>query len=76
MEGFGNIQFPRWWVLRKAKAQYMMKREKKYGGQSFWARGYYVSTVGRDEKTIRTYINEQEKEDEKLEQCDLFRQKR
>lgn len=57
-------------------ARHFMKREKNYGGQSFWARGYYVSTAGRNEKVIRTYIQEQEKEDEKLEQCDLFRQKR
>ena len=33
----------------------------------FWARGYYVSTVGADEEVIRNYIRNQEKEDEKLE---------
>ncbi len=32
-------------------------------GQSFWARGYYVSTVGRDEKLIREYIRNQEEQD-------------
>lgn len=40
-------------------------------GQHFWARGYFVSTVGRDEAVIRRYIREQEKEDERLEQLSL-----
>jgi putative transposase len=38
-------------------------RKRNYVGQHFWARGYYVSTVGRDEATIREYIRNQEKED-------------
>ncbi len=54
-------------------ARNFMSHRKYYGGQNFWARGYYVSTVGRDEKTIRKYIQDQEKEDIKLEQGDLFR---
>ena len=29
---------------------------------SFWARGYFVSTVGADEEVVRTYIRDQEKE--------------
>ncbi len=43
-------------------------RKRNFTGQHFWARGYYVSTVGRDEATIRKYIQEQEKEDKRLEQ--------
>ncbi|NDV24885.1 transposase, partial [Desulfovibrio sp. JC022] len=39
-----------------------------YAGQSFWARGYFVSTVGRDEKVIREYIRKQEQDDKRLEQ--------
>ncbi|MCB9800745.1 MAG: IS200/IS605 family transposase [Pseudomonadales bacterium] len=35
----------------------------KYGRRNFWATGYYVSTVGLNEKTIRKYIREQEKAD-------------
>ena len=35
----------------------------KYGNSTFWATGYYVSTVGLNEATIRKYIREQEKED-------------
>ena len=36
-------------------------------GQHFWARGYYVSTVGRDERVVREYIQQQEREDRRLE---------
>ena len=42
-------------------------------GQHFWARGYYVSTVGRDEQAIREYIKNQEEEDKRLEQLNLWR---
>ena len=35
----------------------------KFGNSNFWATGYYVSTVGLNEATIRKYIREQEKED-------------
>jgi putative transposase len=40
-----------------------MGRAKNFVGQHFWARGYYVSTVGRDEAEVRQYIQAQEKED-------------
>ena len=43
-------------------------RKKNFTGEHFWARGFYVSTVGRDEATIRKYIQEQEKEDGRVEQ--------
>jgi len=45
---------------------------KNFTGQHFWARGYFVSTVGRDEATIRAYIAEQEQEDRRLEQLKLW----
>ena len=35
----------------------------KYGNRKFWAEGYYVSTVGLNEKTVAKYIREQEKHD-------------
>jgi putative transposase len=41
-------------------------------GQHFWARGYFVSTVGRDEAVVRAYIRNQEKEDRKLDQLRLM----
>ena len=43
------------------------ERKRNFVGQHFWARGYYVSTVGRDEQAIREYIRNQEKEDLRLE---------
>ncbi len=46
--------------------------QKNSKGQSFWARGYYVSTVGLDEETIKSYIRKQEKEDKRFEQLELF----
>ena len=49
------------------------ERKRNFAGQSFWARGYFVSTVGRDEAVIRNYIRHQEKEDERLEQLGLWR---
>ena len=49
------------------------KRKRNLVGQHFWARGYFVSTVGRDEALIREYIHIQEKEDRKLEQLQLWR---
>jgi putative transposase len=49
------------------------KRKRGYVGQSFWARGNIVSTVGRDETVIKEYIKNQENEDQKLEQLNLWR---
>jgi len=49
------------------------ERKRGYVGQHFWARGYFVSTVGRDETVIREYIKNQEDEDQKLEQLNLWR---
>ena len=51
-----------------AIARNYMGRKKNFTGQSFWARGYHVSTVGRDEAMIRKYIQRQEKEDQRIEQ--------
>jgi putative transposase len=47
------------------------ERKRNFVGQSFWARGYFVSTAGRDEVTIREYIRNQEKEDQRLDQLSL-----
>jgi len=48
------------------------ERKRNFVGQSFWARGYFVSTVGRDEAMIRRYIQDQEKEDKRLDQLKLW----
>lgn len=47
------------------------ERKRNFVGQHFWARGYFVSTVGRDEAVIREYIRVQEKEDQRIEQLKL-----
>jgi putative transposase len=47
-------------------------RRKNYTGMHFWARGYFVSTVGADEATIREYIQKREKEDARLDQLGLI----
>lgn len=52
-------------------ARTFMDRKRNFVGQHFWARGYFVSTVGRDEETIRQYIRNQEEEDKRLEQLKL-----
>ena len=49
------------------------ENRRNFVGQSFWARGYFVSTVGRDEEVIRNYIRNQEEEDKRLEQMNLWR---
>jgi putative transposase len=54
-----------------AIARKFMDRKKNLG-LNFWARGYYVSTVGRDEAQVRAYIREQEKEDRRLDQLKMF----
>jgi putative transposase len=53
-------------------ARVFQGRKKSFTGQSFWARGYFVSTVGRDEKAIRAYIKKQEAEDKRLDQLQMF----
>ena len=47
-------------------------RPRNFVGQHFWARGYFVSTVGRDEEVIREYIRHQEKEDRRIDQLNLM----
>ena len=47
-------------------------RQRNFTGEHFWARGYFVSTVGRDEKAIREYIQRQEAEDRRLDQMKMF----
>ena len=53
-------------------ARTYLGRRQNFTGQHFWARGYYVSTVGRDEATIRQYIQKQEAEDQRLDQLEIF----
>ncbi len=54
------------WVARATGSK------RNFVGQSFWARGYCVSTVGLDEETIRAYVRTQEEADKKLDQLKIF----
>jgi putative transposase len=47
-------------------------KRRNFTGQNFWARGYFVSTVGRDEETVKQYIKKQEDADRKIDQLELF----
>jgi putative transposase len=53
-------------------ARTFMGRARNFTGQHFWARGYFVSTIGKDEKAIKEYIKKQEKEDRRLDQLRIF----
>ena len=53
-------------------ARTYMGKKQNFVGQSFWARGYFVTTVGRDEEVVREYIRHQESEDKRLDQMQLF----
>jgi putative transposase len=48
------------------------ERRRNFVGQHFWARGYFVSTVGRDEGRVRNYIETHEVEDRRLDQLGLL----
>ena len=46
-------------------------RSRNFVGQHFWARGAFVATVGRDEQVIREYIQQQEREDRRLDRLPM-----
>jgi putative transposase len=46
-------------------------KQKRYWGNRFWARGYFVDTVGVDEETIRKYVKYQEKREKRQESLNL-----
>jgi putative transposase len=53
-------------------AQNVERKAKNFTGHKFWARGYFVSTVGQDEETIRAYIKNQELQDRQMDQLTLI----
>ena len=53
-------------------AQNVERKIRNFTGAKFWARGYFVSTVGRDEELIRSYIRNQELQDKQLDQLTLI----
>jgi putative transposase len=54
-------------------ARTFMDRKRNFVGQHFWARGYFVSTVGRNEAAIREYIRHQEHDDKRSDQLNLLK---
>ena len=50
----------------------ILGRKRHHSGQHFWARGYFVSTVGIEEATVQEYIRNQEEEDRRVDQLELF----
>jgi putative transposase len=53
-------------------ARVYLGRRRNFTNQHFWARGFFVSTVGKDEAVIREYIKSQEKEDQRIDQLNLI----
>jgi len=45
---------------------------KNFTGEHFWARGYFVSTIGKDEQKIKEYIQRQQQEDRRVDQLKLY----
>ena len=64
-------------ILKGKSAERLGKRfpeiRKKYWGMHIWARGYFVSTTGIDDQTIREYVQKQQQEEIKHEQLRLWR---
>jgi putative transposase len=48
-------------------------KKKNFLGEHFWARGYFVSTVGKDEQKIKDYVRHQQAEDKRIDQLRLYK---
>ncbi|WP_038289710.1 IS200/IS605 family transposase, partial [Zooshikella ganghwensis] len=60
----------------KGKSAILIARQygnkvRNFKGERFWARGYFVSTVGLDEKLVREYIRNQDSRDKYFDQMNL-----
>lgn len=53
-------------------ARNFSNRRRNFIGETFWARGFYVTSVGLDEDAVRSYIKNQEKEDQRIDQLKLL----
>lgn len=53
-------------------AQNIGNRQRNFVGHKFWARGYFVSTVGANEEVIKKYVLNQESEDRRIDELNLF----
>ena len=47
-------------------------KNRNFTGENFWARGYFVSTIGLDEEIVRAYVRNQDAEDNRYEQLNVF----
>jgi len=54
-------------IAIKLFKSYPKLKQKPYWGNHFWARGYFVSTIGLDEEMIKRYVKYQEKEEKNVE---------
>jgi putative transposase len=70
--GFWGGGVYQWQGCHCDSAQFI-DRAKNFVGQNFWAREYYVSTVGRDEAQIREEIIEKQKRDKRLDRLNMFK---
>ena len=61
-----------WIPLAIYIARNLLNRQKNFTGKSFWAQGYFVSTVGLNEEKIRKYIKNQDKDDRDQDELGLF----
>jgi putative transposase len=52
--------------------QNVERKARNFTGHKFWARGYFFSTVGRDEETIRAHIKNQELQDREMDQLSMI----
>lgn len=67
----GAVERPAGAPVLDPTAQNVERKMRNFLGHKFWARGYFVTTVGRDEEVIRAYIRNQELADRQLEQFEL-----
>jgi putative transposase len=55
-------------VIGYIKGKTAISIARNFTGESFWARGFYISKVGLDEDGVKKYLRDQETEDKRLEQ--------
>ena len=68
---FNHLNHATWECRYHVVLQNVERKMRNFLGHKFWARGYFVTTVGRDEEMIRAYIRNQELADQQLEQFEL-----
>jgi putative transposase len=67
----GTVERPAGAPVLDPTAQNVERKMRNFLGHKFWARGYFVTTVGRDEEVIQANIRNQELADQQLDQLEL-----